>query len=81
MLINKWIEAGIDILRVLFTLYIFFCFFSIFFNRKKSGVQVTVGVLILVAWQIDVFGMISMIPVSYTHLDVYKRQLYRRSRY
>lgn len=49
MLINKWIEAGIDILRVLFTLYIFFCFFSIFFNRKKSGVQVTVGVLILVA--------------------------------
>ena len=65
MLINKWIEAGIDILRVLFTLYIFFCFFSIFFNRKKSGVQVTVGVLILVAWQIDVFGMISMIPIEW----------------
>ena len=47
MLINKWIEAGIDILCVLFTLYIFFYFFSIFFNRKKRGVQVTVGVLIL----------------------------------
>lgn len=26
MLINKWIEAGIDILRVLFTLYIFSVF-------------------------------------------------------
>ena len=64
MLINKWIEAGIDILHVLFTLYIFFRFFGIFFNRKKSGVQVTVGVLILVAWQIDVFGMISMIPIE-----------------
>ena len=65
MLINKWIEAGIDILHVLFTLYIFFRFFGIFFNRKKSGVQVTVGVLILVAWQIDVFGMISMIPIEW----------------
>ena len=58
MLINKWIEAGIDILCVLFTLYIFFYFFSIFFNRKKRGVQVTVGVLILATWQIDIFGTI-----------------------
>ena len=65
MLLNKWIEAGIDMLHVLFTLYIFFRFFGIFFNRKKRGVQVTVGVLILVAWQIDVFGMISMIPIEW----------------
>ena len=35
MLINKWIEAGIDILCVLFTLYIFFYFFSIFFVSAK----------------------------------------------
>lgn len=65
MLINKWIEAGIDILCVLFTLYIFFYFFSIFFNRKKRGVQVTVGVLILATWQIDIFGTISMVPIEW----------------
>ena len=65
MLIDKWIVAGIDILRVLFTLYIFFHFFSIFFNRKKRGVQVTVGILILVAWQIDILGTISMVPIEW----------------
>lgn len=36
MLINKWIEAGIDILCVLFTLYIFFYFFSIFLTGRKE---------------------------------------------
>ena len=36
MLINKWIEAGIDILRVLFTLYIFFYFFSFFLTERKA---------------------------------------------
>ena len=65
MLINKWIVAGIDILCMLFTLYIFFYFFSIFFNRKKRGVQVTVGVLILATWQIDIFGTISMVPIEW----------------
>ncbi len=65
MLTDKWIVAGVDILRVLFTLYIFFYFFSIFFNRKKSRVQVIVGVLILAAWQIDIFGTISVIPIEW----------------
>ena len=36
MLTDKWIVAGVDILRTLFTLYIFFCFFSIFLLRKKE---------------------------------------------
>ena len=65
MLINKWIVVGIDILRVLFTIYIFFHFFSTFFFKKKSGVQVTIGVLILAVWQIDIFGIIRMIPIEW----------------
>ena len=65
MLTSKWSAIGIDILRVLFTIYIFFCFFSIFFDRKKSGVRVTIGVLALAAWQIDIFGIISMIPIEW----------------
>ena len=65
MLINKWIVAGNDILRVLFTMYIFFHFFSTFFFKKKSGVQVTIGVLILAVWQIDIFGIIRMIPIEW----------------
>ena len=65
MLINKWIVVGNDILRVLFTIYIFFHFFSTFFFKKKSGVQVTIGVLILAVWQIDIFGIIRMIPIEW----------------
>ncbi len=65
MSINKWIVAGIDILRVLFTLYIFFCFFGIFLSRKKRRALVTIGILILVAWQIDIFGIIRMIPIEW----------------
>lgn len=33
--------------------------------RKKSGVRVTIGVLILAVWQIDIFGIISMIPIEW----------------
>ena len=65
MSINKWIVAGTDILRALFIIYIFFHFFSIFLNRKKRGIQVTTGVLGLVAWQIDIFGIVSMIPIEW----------------
>ena len=65
MSLNKWIVVGLDIFRVLFTLYIFFCFFDIFFGRKKRGVQATIGVLILVVWQIDIFGIIGMIPIEW----------------
>ena len=65
MSINKWIVAGTDILRALFIIYIFFHFFSIFLNRKKRGIQVTTGVLGLVAWQTDIFGIVSMIPIEW----------------
>ncbi|MFQ8655473.1 MAG: sensor histidine kinase [Mediterraneibacter gnavus] len=65
MLTDKWIVVGIDILRALFTLYIFFCFFSIFFVKKKRGVQTIVGILILVIWQIDILGIICMIPIGW----------------
>lgn len=65
MLTDKWIVAGVDILRTLFTLYIFFCFFSIFFAKKKRGVQTIAGILILAVWQIDIFGIIRMIPIEW----------------
>ncbi|MDO4471073.1 MAG: ATP-binding protein [Bacillota bacterium] len=62
MLTDKWIAVGVDILRTLFTVYIFFCFFSIFFAKKKRGVQTIAGILILGVWQIDILGIICMIP-------------------
>lgn len=65
MLANKWILVGIDMLRVLFAIYIFYYYFSIFFRRKKVGIQVIIGILSLVTWQMEVFGIISMIPMEW----------------
>lgn len=65
MLINKWIVSGIDIFRVMFTICIFFCFFGIFFGRKKRRIPVIAGVLILVTWQVDIFGMVRTIPIEW----------------
>ena len=65
MLTDKWIVVAIDILRTLFTLYIFFCFFSIFFAKKKRGVQTIAGILILIVWQMGIFGIICMIPIGW----------------
>lgn len=65
MLANKWILVGIDMLRVLFAIYIFYYYFSIFFHRKKVGIQVIIGILSLVTWQMEVFGIISMIPMEW----------------
>ncbi len=36
MLTDKWIVAGVDILRTLFTLYIFSVFLAFFLLRKKE---------------------------------------------
>lgn len=65
MLIDNWIVVGIDIFHVLFTIYIFFRFFSMFFCRKKNGVQVIIGMLILIIWQGDMLGIISKISIGW----------------
>ncbi len=65
MLLDKWIVIGRDIFRVLFTIYIFFCFFGIFFNKKKNRFQVMAGTLILIAWQMDILEIISMLPIEW----------------
>lgn len=65
MLADNWMSAGSDILRVLFTIYVFFLYFNIFFCRKKRGFQVAIGVLILAIWQIDIFGIICKVPMEW----------------
>ena len=65
MLVNKWIVSGIDILRVLFTICIFFCFFGIFFAKKKRKIPVIAGIFILATWQVDILGIVRTISIEW----------------
>lgn len=64
MLTDKWILAGIDILRVAFTIYIFFFYFNIFFCRKKRRFQAIIGIVTLIIWQSDIFEIIGKFPLA-----------------
>ncbi len=43
MLIDNWLIGAIDILPTVFTAYIFFFYFNIFFEKKKRSIRVLTG--------------------------------------
>ena len=45
MLIDNWLIGAIDILPTVFTAYIFFFYFNIFFEKKKRGIRVLIGIV------------------------------------
>lgn len=51
---DKWVMEGIDILLAVFTVYLFFSYFGIFFRRKKNRVYVLTGVGVLILWQLGI---------------------------
>lgn len=65
MLINRWIMEVLDILLMIFTVYIFFFYFSIFFQRKKLSIRVLIGIAVLVIWQLAVPEIIFKLPSAW----------------
>ena len=60
MLADKWVTDGINILLGLFTIYLFFLYFKIFFTMKKKSIQVFLGIALLVGWQIGILDIIGV---------------------
>lgn len=54
MMVCKWVMGGINILLAIFTVYLFFSYFEIFFRRKKNRVYVLGGVGIIFLWQFGI---------------------------
>ncbi len=58
MLVDKWVTEGINIILGLFTIFLFFLYFKIFFTMKKKSIQVFLGIALLVVWQIGILNII-----------------------
>ena len=55
---DKWAAGGINIILGLFTVFLFFLYFKTFFTMKKKSLQVLLGVVLLVVWQIGILDII-----------------------
>lgn len=60
MWMNKLLSYGIDILLCGFAVYLFFCYFDIFFIRKKDKLPSVIGLAIFVLWQFGVATIINL---------------------
>lgn len=62
MLMSNLILCVMDILSVIFALYLFFCYFDLFFNRKHGKGRLIGGLVVYVIWQFTIIN-ISISPV------------------
>lgn len=54
MLADNWVTEILDVLLMIFAVYLFFFYFDIFFQKKKEKICVLVGTFAVVAWQLDI---------------------------
>lgn len=66
MLENKGIAIGSDIILMLFTMSLFFLYFSSFFRKRKAGdKRLIIGVIVLAIWQFCIPRVISRLQISW----------------
>ena len=51
MLVDRWIMEVLEILLAIFSVYLFFLYFGIFFQRKEGKIRALIGVAAILAWQ------------------------------
>ena len=54
MSVSRWVTVAVDMLLVIFTIYLFFLYFGIFFRRNANKIRVLIGILALVLWQFSI---------------------------
>ena len=52
MLVNKMLMNVTEILLVIFAIFLFSCYFSIFFTRRKKKITIVIGYTIFAVWQL-----------------------------
>lgn len=62
MLAGKWMIDVVDVLLMIFTAYLFFLYFGIFFQRRKRSVRAVSGIVLLVFWQLGIPEIIQALP-------------------
>ena len=64
MLIDNWLMGAVDILPTVFTAYIFFFYFNIFFEKKKRSIRVLTGIIVFVFWQLSIPEIVRILPAA-----------------
>lgn len=54
MLVSRWVTVVMDMLLVIFTVYLFFLYFGIFFRRNENKIRLLIGIIALVLWQFSI---------------------------
>ena len=58
----KWMA---DMLLAMFTVYLFFLYFGMFFERRKKNIRVLLGIIVLVLWQVGIPEVINELPKAW----------------
>ena len=48
MSVSRWVTVVMDMLLVIFTVYLFFLYFGIFFRRNENKIRLLIGIIALV---------------------------------
>ena len=54
MSVSRWVTVVMDMLLVIFTVYLFFLYFGIFFRRNENKIRLLIGIIALVLWQFSI---------------------------
>ena len=52
-------------LLAMFTVYLFFLYFGMFFERRKKNIRVLLGIIVLVLWQVGIPEVINELPKAW----------------
>ena len=61
MSMSKTLSYGVDILFIIFAVYLFFYYFDIFLKRRKRTVLSMIGLVIFMAWQFEM-SSVNLLP-------------------
>lgn len=61
-----WLREAEGMLLAIFTVYLFFLYFSTFFSTKKYKLTKLMGIILVVAWQFDIWKYLKKYPSSLT---------------
>jgi hypothetical protein len=70
MLENRWLALGLDSLLIIFTIYLFFEYFNLFFICKKKRSYIAIGVTVFVIWQVEILNFISFSVATIYNIGV-----------
>lgn len=65
MLADNWIMGAVDILLAMFTTYIFFLYFNIFFEKKERGISPLTGIVVFILWQLTSPEIVRVLPSAW----------------